>query len=100
MGLLKYKGYSGSVEFSAEDNCLFGKVQGLHKATILYEGNSVDELRKDFEEGVDSYLEGCKERGVQPEKPYVEQPVHDWFRKALPPGETARQRFRQTYFLK
>lgn len=70
MGLLKYKGYSGSVEFSAEDNCLFGKVQGLHKATILYEGNSVDELRKDFEEGVDSYLEGCKERGVQPEKPY------------------------------
>lgn len=70
MGLLKYKGYSGSVEFSAEDNCLFGKVQGLHKATILYEGNSVDELRKDFEEGIDSYLEGCKERGVQPEKPY------------------------------
>ena len=56
MGLLKYKGYSGSVEFSAEDNCLFGKVQGLHKATILYEGNSVDELRKDFEEGVDSYV--------------------------------------------
>ena len=36
MGFLKYKGYSGSVEFSPEDNCLFGKVQGLHKATIIY----------------------------------------------------------------
>ena len=70
MGFFKYKGYSGSVEFSPEDNCLFGKVQGLHKATILYEGNSVDELRKDFEEGVDDYLSQCKERGVQPEKPY------------------------------
>lgn len=70
MGFFKYKGYSGSVEFSPEDNCLFGKVQGLHKATILYEGNSVDELRKDFEEGVDDYLLRCKERGVQPEKPY------------------------------
>ena len=70
MGFLKYKGYSGSVEFSPEDNCLFGKVQGLHKAAIIYEGNSVDELRKDFENGVDDYIAGCKERGVQPEKTY------------------------------
>lgn len=70
MGFLEYKGYRGSVEYSKEDGCLFGKVQGLRKATILYEGMSVDELRKDFEEGIDSYLEGCNERGVQPEKPY------------------------------
>ncbi len=70
MGFLEYKGYKGSVEYSKEDGCLFGKVQGLRKATILYEGMSVDELRKDFEEGIDSYLEGCNERGVQPEKPY------------------------------
>ena len=31
MGQLKYKGYSGSVEYSEEDNCLFGKVLGLKK---------------------------------------------------------------------
>ncbi len=70
MEFLEYKGYKGSVEYSKEDDCLFGKVQGLRKATILYEGKSVDELRKDFEEGIDSYQEGCKECGVQPEKPY------------------------------
>lgn len=70
MGLLKYKGYSGSVEYSPEDNCLFGKVQGLRKASILYEGKSVDEVRKDFEESIDFYLENCKEREIQPEKPY------------------------------
>ena len=29
MGYLKYKGYTGSVEYSEEDNCLFGKVQGM-----------------------------------------------------------------------
>lgn len=34
MGLLKYKGYTGSVEFNEEDNCLFGKVQGLKKVLI------------------------------------------------------------------
>ncbi|MDE5750876.1 MAG: type II toxin-antitoxin system HicB family antitoxin [Duncaniella sp.] len=70
MGLLKYKGYTGSVEFSPEDNCFFGKVQGLKGTLISYEGTSVDEIRKDFEEAVDYYLESCEERGVKPAKPY------------------------------
>ena len=67
---LEYKGYKGSVEYSKEDNCLFGKVQGMSKALILYEGQTLEELRKDFEAGVDSYLEGCKADGVEPAKPY------------------------------
>ena len=29
MGYLKYKGYTGSVEYSEDDKCLFGKVQGI-----------------------------------------------------------------------
>ena len=70
MDYLEYKGYKGSVEYSKEDNCLFGKVQGMSKALILYEGQTLDELREDFEAGVDSYLEGCKADGVEPAKPY------------------------------
>ena len=70
MDYLEYKGYKGSVEYSKEDNCLFGKVQGMSKALILYEGNTLEELRKDFEEGIDSYLEACKADGVEPAKPY------------------------------
>lgn len=70
MDFLEYKGYKGSVEYSKEDNCLFGKVQGMNKALILYEGQTLDELRKDFEEGIDSYIEGCKADGVEPAKPY------------------------------
>ena len=70
MDYLEYKGYKGSVEYSKEDNCLFGKVQGMSKALILYEGKTVDELRKDFEEGVDSYLVACRADGVEPAKPY------------------------------
>ncbi|MDD6025249.1 MAG: type II toxin-antitoxin system HicB family antitoxin, partial [bacterium] len=38
MGMLKYKGYTGSVEYSDEDKCLFGKIQGLHGTLISYEG--------------------------------------------------------------
>ena len=70
MDYLEYKGYKGNVEYSKEDNCLFGKVQGMSKALILYEGQTLDELRKDFEDGVDSYLEGCRVDGVEPAKPY------------------------------
>ena len=50
MGTMKYKGYTGSVDFSDEDNCLYGKVLGMSKVAITYEGNDVNELRKDFEE--------------------------------------------------
>lgn len=67
---MKYKGYTGSVEFSPEDDCLFGKVQGLHGILISYEGNSVDDIKKDFEGAIDDYLESCMERGVSPAKPY------------------------------
>lgn len=71
MGQLRYKGYVGSVEYSEEDNCLYGKVQGLDKGTlILYEGSTVEELKTDFEEAIDSYLESCKDRGIEPKKSY------------------------------
>ena len=42
MDYLEYKGYKGSVEYSKEDNCLFGKVQGMSKALILYEGDTLE----------------------------------------------------------
>lgn len=70
MGQLKYKGYTGSVEFSEEDNCLFGKVQGLHGTLISYEGTTIDEIRADFESAIDEYLASCERRGVAPAKPY------------------------------
>lgn len=65
MDYLEYKGYKGSVEYSKEDNCLFGQVQGMGKDLIAYEGQTLDELRKDFEDGVDSYIEGCLADGVE-----------------------------------
>jgi predicted HicB family RNase H-like nuclease len=46
-------------------------VQGLSKDLITYEGQTLDELGKDFEDGVDSYLEGCPADGVEPAKPYI-----------------------------
>ncbi len=67
--ILEYKGYNGTVEYSADDNVLFGKVIGV-KSLISYEGKSVEELKADFESAVDEYLELCAEKGIEPEKNY------------------------------
>lgn len=67
--ILEYKGYNGTVEYSSEDNVLFGKVIGI-KSLISYEGQSVEELKADFEGAVDEYLEYCEENSIEPEKTY------------------------------
>lgn len=70
MDNLKYKGYQGTVEYSAVGNCLVGKVMGMSKDSITYEGRDLDELKADFEAGIDSYLEGCTEMGIEPRKAF------------------------------
>lgn len=72
MSTMNYKGYIGSIEVSEEDNCLFGKVLDLPSDTaITYEGETVAELKADFEGAVDDYLAYCKEAGIQPRKSYT-----------------------------
>ena len=66
---MEYKGYVGSVEFSAEDELLFGKVMGI-RALISYEGKDVESLVSDFHEAVDEYLDTCESEGIEPEKAY------------------------------
>lgn len=66
---ISYKGYVGTVECSEEDDCLFGHVTGI-KALISYEGQSLSEIVEDFHNAVDTYLQGCKEDGIEPEVPY------------------------------
>lgn len=51
--LLLSQNYNGTVEYSKEDNCLFGKVVGI-KSLLSYEGDSVKELEQDFQEGIRS----------------------------------------------
>ena len=69
MKQLRYKGYTGSIEYSNEDELLFGNVLGI-TSLILYEGKTGKELEKDFREAVDDYLLMCKEEGIKVEKPF------------------------------
>lgn len=67
MKYMRYKDYLGSVEYSEEDACLYGKIVGITDA-VIYEADSVSELKRLFEESVDEYLTFCKEKGIIPEK--------------------------------
>ena len=70
--ILEYKGYKGSVVFSAPDNCLWGKILGI-TSNISYEADSVDNIKFAFEEAVDDYLDFCSDRSLEPNVPVYEQ---------------------------
>jgi len=59
---MSYKDYQGSVEYSDEDNIFFGRLIGINDR-ILFEGDSVETLRNNFQEAVEDYLEICKKLG-------------------------------------
>ena len=63
-----YKGYTGSIEFSTEDMCLFGRVQMINDL-VMYDGQTLDELKLAFESAVEEYLEMCELEGKDPNKP-------------------------------
>lgn len=67
--ILKYKDYRAIINYSAEDDVLFGKIEGIN-ALVTFEAQSVDELKTAFHEAVDDYLIYCKDNGIEPEKEY------------------------------
>lgn len=70
MDYLEYKGYKGTVEYSKEDDCLCGRVIGMSKDLILYEGGDISALKEDFKDSIDSYIDGCIADGIEPRKPF------------------------------
>ena len=66
---IEYKGFYGTVELSDTDNVFFGKAIGVN-SLISFEGDTVQNLREDFQGAIDDYLEMCAANGVEPEKTY------------------------------
>jgi len=66
---MKYKGYSARIRLD-EENCVFyGEVLGIVDV-VTFQGATVPELLKAFEESVDDYLEFCEQSGEDPDRPY------------------------------
>lgn len=66
---LKYKDYIATVHYSSDDEIFFGKVIGINDL-ITFEGSSVEDLKNNFKDAINDYLEICKELNKSPNKTY------------------------------
>ena len=67
--MMKYKGYMGRVAFDDDAGVFHGEVVNT-RDVITFQGETVAEARRAFEDSVDDYLEFCAARGEAPEKPF------------------------------
>lgn len=67
--MMKYKGYTGHVEYDEEAKIFHGEVLGI-KDVVTFQGTTVFEIEQAFKDSVDDYLNFCKERGEEPDRPF------------------------------
>lgn len=65
---MEYKGYRGSIEYSDEDKCWHGKIEGIRSLISYYEAEDKPHLVDAFQDAVDDYLDLCEQEGIEPEK--------------------------------
>ncbi len=68
MNTMTYRGYTARIEYDERDNIFAGRILGI-RTIISFHGETVAQLRAEFELAINDYLADCKERGVHPEKP-------------------------------
>ena len=66
--VMKYKEYTGSINYSDEDKTFHGKILYINDL-VSYESTNRKKLKKEFRISVDDYLEFCKENGKKPNTP-------------------------------
>ncbi len=64
-----YNGYIGSIEYSPEDKCFFGKLEMIDDL-VTFEATTAEELERNFRNAVDEYIKTCKDLGRPPQKTY------------------------------
>lgn len=70
--VLEYKGYMTKVLYDAEEQTLYGKVDGIVDA-VTYECTDVTAVEAAFHDSVDRYLAFCEHAGRRPCKAYKGQ---------------------------
>lgn len=69
MTTLRYKDFIGSIEANIEENCLHGKLLFINDL-ITYEAETLEDLKKEFINAINDYLETCKKLKRAPQKPF------------------------------
>lgn len=67
--LFEHKGYYGSAEVDMRHGCLSGQILFIEDI-MVYEGKTLEDLKANFENAIDNYLETCETLGQEPQQPY------------------------------
>lgn len=67
--ILKHNGFVAEVGYEDGDRLMHGSVINT-RAVLHFAGGNIEELRQAFADTIADYRYWCKERGVEPEKPY------------------------------
>ncbi|NBT01364.1 MAG: type II toxin-antitoxin system HicB family antitoxin, partial [Betaproteobacteria bacterium] len=68
MNTMTYKGYTARIDYDERDNIFAGRILGI-RTIISFHGDTVDQLRAEFELAIKDYLADCKDQGIHPDKP-------------------------------
>jgi predicted HicB family RNase H-like nuclease len=66
---IEYNGYIGTIEYSQEDKCFFGKLDMINDL-VTFEASNASDLEKNFQDTVDEYIQTSKDLGREPQKAF------------------------------
>lgn len=66
---IEYNGYIGTIEYSQEDKCFFGKLDMINDL-VTFEATNANDLEENFKNSVDEYIDTCKQLGREPQKAF------------------------------
>jgi predicted HicB family RNase H-like nuclease len=69
MTTLTHDGYVATIELDEEAGLFHGEVVNT-RDVLTFQGRTLDELRVAFADTIADYIEWCRERGKEPERPY------------------------------
>jgi predicted HicB family RNase H-like nuclease len=69
MNMMHHKGYIATVELDEEAGLFHGEVVNT-RDVLTFQGTTLAELKSAFAETIADYVEWCRERGKEPERPY------------------------------
>ncbi len=92
--MMEYKGYAGKVEFDDEAGIFHGEVLDT-RDVITFQGSSVAELHKAFQESIDDYLAFCKRARGGAEQAVFGPVRHPHSARPAPRGQSGGKHVRQ-----
>lgn len=66
---MKYKNYEAVVRYDEDEQAFFGEVVNT-RDVLTFQGKSVTELKREMKASVEEYLEFCKKRKEDPDRPF------------------------------